>query len=106
MLKPFANAYANAAGYRKMGLRYDDLIMEEREDVQKALSRLTPRESYDRVYRMRVAFHQSLQHRDLPKEQWVPASEDKRYLTPLIDAVVKEDKERQEWDSMSVERKR
>jgi hypothetical protein len=24
-LKPFANAFVNAAGYRKVGLRYDDL---------------------------------------------------------------------------------
>lgn len=34
-LKPLANAYARACGYRKVGLKYDDLIMEEREDVQK-----------------------------------------------------------------------
>jgi hypothetical protein len=34
-LKPLANLYVDAAGYRKMGLRYDDLIVEEREDVQK-----------------------------------------------------------------------
>ncbi len=35
MLKPVATAYARAAGHRKMGLKYDDLLMEEREDVQK-----------------------------------------------------------------------
>jgi ubiquinol-cytochrome c reductase subunit 7 len=35
MLKPVANAYANALGHRQHGLRYDDLIIEEREDVQK-----------------------------------------------------------------------
>lgn len=34
-LKPLAEFYVNAAGYRKMGLRYDDLIVEERPDVQK-----------------------------------------------------------------------
>jgi hypothetical protein len=34
-LKPLANAYAHITGYRQHGLRYDDLIIEEREDVQK-----------------------------------------------------------------------
>jgi hypothetical protein len=35
MLKPVASAYTHLAGYRQMGLKYDDLIIEEREDVQK-----------------------------------------------------------------------
>ena len=34
-LRPLANAYARAAGHRQVGLRYDDLIVEEQEDVQK-----------------------------------------------------------------------
>lgn len=34
-LKPIANAYANLTGHRQHGLKYDDLIIEEREDVQK-----------------------------------------------------------------------
>ena len=34
-LKPLANAFANASGYRQIGLRYDDILIEEREDVQK-----------------------------------------------------------------------
>lgn len=34
-LRPLANAYARAVGHRQVGLRYDDLIVEEREDVQK-----------------------------------------------------------------------
>ena len=29
ILKPVANAYANATGHRQMGLRYDDLLIEE-----------------------------------------------------------------------------
>lgn len=36
--------------------RADDLIPEESEVVQMALKRLSPREAYDRVYRMRRAF--------------------------------------------------
>lgn len=34
-LKPLANAYAQITGHRQHGLRYDDLIIEEREDVTK-----------------------------------------------------------------------
>ena len=36
--------------------RADDLIPEENEVVQRALKRLSPKESYDRVFRMRRAF--------------------------------------------------
>ena len=36
--------------------RYDDLIPEENQVVQTALKRLTPKESYDRVFRLRRAF--------------------------------------------------
>jgi ubiquinol-cytochrome c reductase subunit 7 len=34
-LKPVAELYAKASGHRSMGLKWDDLLMEEREDVQK-----------------------------------------------------------------------
>ena len=36
--------------------RADDLIPEEDEMVQVALKRLSPKEAYDRVFRMRRAF--------------------------------------------------
>jgi len=36
--------------------RADDLIPEEDEMVQLALKRLSPKEAYDRVFRMRRAF--------------------------------------------------
>ncbi|ORY33114.1 cytochrome b-c1 complex subunit 7 [Naematelia encephala] len=106
LLKPVANLYASAAGWRKMGLKYDDLIPEESDEVQRALSRLSPRESYDRVFRHRIAFQQSILHKPLPKDQWLPVSEDKRYLTQLIKNVEAEVKEREEWDSLIVERKK
>lgn len=38
------------------GCRADDLIPEESETVQLALKRLSPKEAYDRVFRMRRAF--------------------------------------------------
>jgi len=104
-VKPIANWYANLAGYRQMGLKYDDLLVEENPTVQRALNRLTPREKYDRAYRFKIASQSSLLHKSLPKEQWVPASEDKRYLKPHVEEVAKENEERQVWDTMTVERK-
>ncbi|KDQ14485.1 hypothetical protein BOTBODRAFT_32617 [Botryobasidium botryosum FD-172 SS1] len=102
---PIAQSYANIAGYRRMGLKYDDLLVEERPDVQKALSRLDKRESYDRVFRLKTAFQYSILHHDLPKDKWLKESDDKRYLTPVIEEVAQEDSERLAWDTMKVEAK-
>jgi len=55
-MMPLANWYAEAAGYRRLGLRADDLIPEENDIVQLALKRLPPKEAYDRVFRLRRAF--------------------------------------------------
>jgi ubiquinol-cytochrome c reductase subunit 7 len=46
--------------------RADDLIPEESELMQRALKRLSPKESYDRVFRMRRAFQVHL-HEETPK---------------------------------------
>lgn len=43
--------------------------------------------------------------RPLPKEQWVKAEDDVRYLTPLVEGVSKEIQERDSWDTVEVERK-
>ncbi len=43
---------------------------EEREVVGLALRRLTPKETYDRVYRIRRATQCSYQHKLLPKAEW------------------------------------
>lgn len=51
--------------------RYDDCLdIEETEVGQLALKRLSAKESYDRVYRIRRAVQLSLSHKILPKEQW------------------------------------
>ncbi|RDB24153.1 Cytochrome b-c1 complex subunit 7 [Hypsizygus marmoreus] len=104
-IKPIANWYANASGYRKYGFKYDDLLVEERPDVQRALSRLTTREKYDRAYRLKRASQASVLHGPLPKEQWLKPEEDVRYLVPHVLDVVKEDAERLKWDTMKVTRK-
>ncbi|KAF8607766.1 14 kDa subunit of cytochrome bd ubiquinol oxidase [Ceratobasidium sp. AG-I] len=101
-LTPIAAFYARAVGHRQMGLKYDDLLIEERPDMQKAISRLPEKESYDRAYRQRVAVQQSILHKNLPKSQWLKPEEDVRYLKPYIVQVAKEDQERAEWDSIVV----
>ncbi|PVF97299.1 putative ubiquinol--cytochrome-c reductase [Serendipita vermifera] len=101
-IKPWANAFVNAAGYRKVGLRYDDLLIEERDDVQRALNRLPEREAYDRVYRLRRAFQYDTMRRQLPRDQWTKPEDDVRYLVPHVVEAVKEDAERAEWDTMDV----
>ena len=69
---------------------YIFLVLEERPDVQRvrrflfsslgesllkppslqALTRLTPREAYDRAYRFKRASQASVLHNDLPKSEW------------------------------------
>ncbi|WFD27003.1 Cytochrome b-c1 complex subunit 7 [Malassezia nana] len=105
LVQPVANAYANAAGYRQMGLKYEDLIVEENQQMQKALSRLSESESYDRVYRFRRAVQCSILQRDLPKEQWTKLEEDNSYVTPLLEEIQAADDERAAWDTMKVVKK-
>ncbi|KAG2146941.1 cytochrome b-c1 complex subunit 7 [Suillus bovinus] len=102
---PVAHWYADLMGYRKMGLKYDDLQVEESPQVQRALGRLTPRETYDRSYRLKIACDCDLHHKPLPKEQWSTPEDDKRYLQPHILNVLKEEEERFAWDTMTVQRK-
>jgi len=105
MVKPIAAWYADAAGYRKLGLRADDLIPEESENVLLALKRLPQKEAYDRVFRLRRAFQCSLAHQLLPKEQQTKPEEDYPYLSPIIQQVEAEAKERDDWDAAVVQRK-
>ncbi|EJF65629.1 ubiquinol-cytochrome-c reductase complex subunit 6 [Dichomitus squalens] len=105
-VKPIADWYANAAGYRKVGLKYDDLLVEERDDVQRALGRLTHREAYDRAYRFKRASHASVLHDVLPKSEWTKPEEDVRYLKPHVQDVEQENLERWKWDHVEVQRTR
>lgn len=58
-----------------MPSRADDLIVEENEDVLKALKRLPPQEAYDRVYRLRRAMQCSSTAKILPKSEWTKPEE-------------------------------
>ncbi|TKA50286.1 hypothetical protein B0A49_11686 [Cryomyces minteri] len=105
-LMPMANWYADAAGYRKLGLKADDLIPEESETVLLALKRLPPKEAYDRVFRMRRAFQCSIAHQLLPKSEQTKPEEDVPYLTPLIREIEAETKEREDLEAMVVARRK
>ncbi|KAG5461003.1 MAG: ubiquinol-cytochrome C reductase complex 14kD subunit [Olpidium bornovanus] len=75
LYEKFGEKYANIAGYRKMGLRFDDLLIEETEQVQEALRRLPEMESYERVFRFRRALHADLKQDLLPPEEWTKPEE-------------------------------
>ncbi|BFZ57024.1 Cytochrome b-c1 complex subunit 7, mitochondrial [Savitreella phatthalungensis] len=102
LLTPLAKTYARMSGYRQMGLKYDDLIPEENDTMQRALGRLSDREAYDRAFRLRNAQQLSLQHQLLPQDKWIKESEDTRYVTPLADEIHNEAIERAEFDNLRV----
>ncbi|GAB7330203.1 hypothetical protein MBLNU13_g01866t1 [Cladosporium sp. NU13] len=100
--QPLSKWYFDNAGYRKLGLRSDDLIPEESEIMQRALKRLSPKDAYDRVFRMRRAFQCSLAHQLLPKEEWTKPEDDKLYISPIIAELEAEVTERQDLEAMVI----
>ena len=77
---------------------------EENDTMQKALGRLTERDSYDRAFRIRTAVQCSATHHLLPESQWITEQEDTRYITPIANEVAKEASEKDEFDSLKVTR--
>ncbi|KAF9550005.1 Cytochrome b-c1 complex subunit 7 [Mortierella hygrophila] len=100
ILQPVANAFVNASGYRKLGLRYDDVLREETDIIREAVNRLPDNEGYERVYRMKVAFQYSLSHTIATKDTALKPEEDIRYLTPVIDEVAAEFAERDDFNNI------
>ncbi|KAF8932897.1 Cytochrome b-c1 complex subunit 7 [Haplosporangium gracile] len=100
VLQPVANAFINAAGYRKLGLRYDDVLYEETDIIHEAINRLPDNEGYERVYRMKVAFQYSLSHTIATKESTLKPEDDIRYLTPIIDEVAAEFAEKEDFNNI------
>ncbi|KAJ7337981.1 hypothetical protein JRQ81_010507 [Phrynocephalus forsythii] len=89
--------YYNAAGFNKIGLMRDDLLIED-DDVKEAIRRL-PEDVYnERIFRMKRAMDLTMKHQILPKEQWVKYEEDKRYLEPYLKEVIRERLEREAWE--------
>ncbi|RMY93165.1 hypothetical protein D0861_02072 [Hortaea werneckii] len=118
-MRPLSEWYFDNAGYRKLGLRWDgrgrnaedsadpwwrdsadDLIPEEDEIVQQALKRLSPKEAYDRVFRMRRAFQL------LPKNEWTKTNDDYPYLSPIIREITAEQTEREDLESMIINKRK
>ncbi|KAF9341798.1 Cytochrome b-c1 complex subunit 7 [Linnemannia elongata] len=100
ILQPVANAFVNAAGYRKLGLRYDDVLREETDIIREAVNRLPDNEGYERIYRMKVAFQYSLSHTIATKENTLKPEDDIRYLTPVIDEVAAEFAEKEDFNNI------
>ncbi|KAI9798309.1 MAG: Cytochrome b-c1 complex subunit 7 [Piccolia ochrophora] len=90
---------------RRSLFRYDDLLPEESDAMQKALKRLPPKEAYDRVFRLRRAFQASLAHQLLPKEQQTTPEEDKPYLLPILEEIEAAEKERDDLESMVIKKR-
>ncbi|XP_030760096.1 cytochrome b-c1 complex subunit 7-like [Sitophilus oryzae] len=85
------------SGFNKYGLHRDDLL-HENEDVKVALKRL-PQDVVDqRNYRLLRATQLSIQKDILPKNQWTKLEDDKLYLTPLVEDVIREREEQEEWN--------
>ncbi|KAI4855475.1 hypothetical protein E4T45_03086 [Aureobasidium sp. EXF-8846] len=117
-MTPLANWYTDAAGYRKLGLRADDLIPEESETVLLALKRLPPKEAYDRVFRMRRAFqllpkNEQTKPEDVRPLQHTPVHlpfnclhihQDVPYLSPIIKEIESERRERMDLDAMVIKK--
>ncbi|XP_069477498.1 cytochrome b-c1 complex subunit 7 [Ambystoma mexicanum] len=89
--------YYNAAGFNKLGLLRDDTIYEN-DDVKEAVKRLPPKAVDDRNFRIKRALDLTAKHQVLPKEMWTKYEEEDYYLTPYLKEVIRERKERQEWD--------
>merc|ERR1711988_116245 len=79
---------------------------EEDEIVQQALKRLSPKEAYDRVFRMRRAFQCSLSHQLLPKTEWTKTNDDYPYLSPIIREITAEQTEREDLESMIINKRK
>ncbi|XP_005797417.1 cytochrome b-c1 complex subunit 7 [Xiphophorus maculatus] len=88
--------YYNMCGFNKLGLMRDDTIYED-SDVKEALRRLPENVGNDRVFRIKRALDLSMKQQILPKDQWTKYEEDVNYLTPYLEEVIRERKEREEW---------
>lgn len=87
----------NLSGFNKYGLMRDDLL-HENEDVQEAMKRVPESVIDERNYRILRAVQLNITKSVLPKDQWTKLEDDKLYLTPHVDQVVKEREERENWN--------
>lgn len=74
----------------------DDTINED-SDVKEAIRRLPEPVYNDRMFRIKRAMDLSMKHQILPKDQWTKYEEDAHYLEPYLEEVIRERKEKEEW---------
>ncbi|XP_053105854.1 cytochrome b-c1 complex subunit 7 isoform X1 [Hemicordylus capensis] len=79
------------------GLMRDDTLYED-EDVKEALKRLPEDMRNERLFRIKRALDLSMRQQILPKDQWVKYEEDKFYLEPYLKEVIRERREKEEWE--------
>ena len=96
----FSEWYHDKMGYRKYGLKMDDLIPEDSEVVKEAMTRLSERELADRTFRQRRAMHLNMNHEILPQSEWIKPEEDRKYLYPHILDICKEQDEKEAFDRL------
>ncbi|KAG7500771.1 cytochrome b-c1 complex subunit 7 [Solea senegalensis] len=92
----FRKWFYNLSGFNKIGLMRDDIIMDD-SDVQEALRRLPENVYNDRMFRIKRAMDLTMKQQILPKDQWTKYEEDHPYLTPYLNEVIHERKEKEEW---------
>ena len=99
---PVANQFVKLAGYRQLGLKFDDIIAEENNVAQLALKRIPEDESYSRAFRIIRAHQTVLTHHLLPQKQWIKAEEDTPYLLPYLLEAEAEIKEKEDLDNLQL----
>uniref|UniRef100_A0A8D2BAQ3 Cytochrome b-c1 complex subunit 7 n=1 Tax=Sciurus vulgaris TaxID=55149 RepID=A0A8D2BAQ3_SCIVU len=75
----------------------DDTLYED-EDVEEATRRLPENLYNDRMFHIKRAQDLNMRPQILPKEQRTDYEEDKFYLEPYLKEVIRERKEREEWE--------
>jgi len=97
--KSFQSFKVANAGYRKYGLKADDLLLDENAIMVEALRRLSPEERYARLFRTKRAMDCDMKATDLPQDQWTTEKEDQPYLKQHLERIKAEMKEREDWDA-------
>ena len=100
VISPIASGYQSLAGYRKLGLKYDDLFITENEAVKEAIKRLPEQELQARMYRQKRAMQAGIMHKEqLSKSEQMTIQEDKLQLRDLVERVEREIEEKANLDS-------
>eukprot|EP00695_Tsukubamonas_globosa_P003466 TRINITY_DN64_c0_g1_i1.p2 TRINITY_DN64_c0_g1~~TRINITY_DN64_c0_g1_i1.p2 ORF type:complete len:87 (-),score=32.81 TRINITY_DN64_c0_g1_i1:50-310(-) len=83
--------------YRRYGLFLDDLLNESEPIVAEAIRRLPHELQEARQARVSRAIDCTHHNSYLPEDMWTKPHEDKPYLRPIMDEVLAEFKEKDEW---------